>query len=205
MGDCYTLGFVPTLRFLQESEFCADSYKKSFRWDSKLKSPYVYIYKGSHTRMKDPVVRVRVWWMGGTLTPSLPQPVKFPGWKVHAYTPANSIFDGFITNLLSILCSLIEFLSHALVKGKKASTISSLTLLLVIFWVTMRQRISQHAINEKINIRSFGCHCKLVHICTVCTECVQRWQQRHVAQAISQPICFKFTTSVDLDLDAHSN
>ena len=24
-------------------------------------------------------------------TPSLPQPVKFPGWKVHKYTPANNI------------------------------------------------------------------------------------------------------------------
>ena len=37
--------------------------------------------------------------------PSLPQPVKFPGGKVHTYTPANSISDGPITNLLSVLCS----------------------------------------------------------------------------------------------------
>ena len=42
------------------------------------------------------------------LTPSLPQPVKFPGWKVHTYTPANSIFDGPITNLPSIRSVLIE-------------------------------------------------------------------------------------------------
>ena len=33
---------------------------------------------------------------------------KIPGWKVHTYTPANNIFDGPITNLLSILCVLIE-------------------------------------------------------------------------------------------------
>ena len=38
------------------------------------------------------------------LTPSLPQPVKFPGWKVHTYTPPNSICDGTVTNLLPILC-----------------------------------------------------------------------------------------------------
>ena len=45
------------------------------------------------------------------LTPSsLPQPVKFPGCKVHIYTPENSIFDGPITNLPSVLCMLIEVL-----------------------------------------------------------------------------------------------
>ena len=47
------------------------------------------------------------------LTPSLPQPVKFLGWKVHTYTPPNSIFDGHITNLLWILCILIEIFSRA--------------------------------------------------------------------------------------------
>ena len=25
------------------------------------------------------------------VTPSLSQPVKFPGWKMHTYTPANSV------------------------------------------------------------------------------------------------------------------
>ena len=53
------------------------------------------------------------------LTTSLPQPVKSPGWKVHTYTPANSIFDGPITNLLSTLCILIEILSRAQAKGAK--------------------------------------------------------------------------------------
>ena len=32
---------------------------------------------------------------------------------MHAYTPANSIFDGPITNLLLILCILIEIFSRA--------------------------------------------------------------------------------------------
>ena len=54
------------------------------------------------------------------LTPSLPQPAKFPGWKVHAYTPANSLFDGPVTNLLSVQCIWIEFLSRAHVKVWKS-------------------------------------------------------------------------------------
>ena len=54
-----------------------------------------------------------------TLTPSLPQPVKFAGWKVHAYTPANSIFEGPITSLLSILCNLTEILLRAFSGAKK--------------------------------------------------------------------------------------
>ena len=32
---------------------------------------------------------------------------------MHTYTPANSIFDGPITNLLSVLCSSVEVLSRA--------------------------------------------------------------------------------------------
>lgn len=49
------------------------------------------------------------------LTPSLPQPVRFPGSNVHTYTLANSMFDGPITNLLLILSILIEVLpgTHA--------------------------------------------------------------------------------------------
>ena len=49
------------------------------------------------------------------LTPSLPQPVRFPGSKVHTYTLANSMFDGPITNLLLILSILMEVLpgTHA--------------------------------------------------------------------------------------------
>ena len=42
-----------------------------------------------------------------------------PGWKVHTYAPANSIFDGPITDLLSTLCILIEVLSCVCVKGRK--------------------------------------------------------------------------------------
>ena len=38
---------------------------------------------------------------------------------MHTYSPANSIFDGLVTDLLSVLCILIEVLSHARVKGKK--------------------------------------------------------------------------------------
>ena len=50
-----------------------------------------------------------------TLTSSLPQPAKFPGGKVDMYTPADSIFDGPVTNL-STLYILIAILSHAVVK-----------------------------------------------------------------------------------------
>ena len=74
-----------------------------------------------------------------TLTPSLPQPVKFPGGKVDTYppadsifdgpvgtyTPADSIFDGPVTNLLSTLYILIEIPSHALVKWGKVTLMTS--------------------------------------------------------------------------------
>ena len=48
------------------------------------------------------------------LTPSLLQPVKFPGWKMLTYTPANSILDGPIINRL---CILVKVLSRAHTKG----------------------------------------------------------------------------------------
>ena len=60
------------------------------------------------------------WIMNALLTPQLPQPVNFPGWKVHTYTPANSIFEGPITTLLSILCILIEVLLRAHAKREKS-------------------------------------------------------------------------------------
>ena len=50
------------------------------------------------------------------LTPSLPQPVTFPGWKAHTCKLANSTFDDPITNLLLILCILIEVLLGARAK-----------------------------------------------------------------------------------------
>ena len=46
------------------------------------------------------------------LTPSLPQPVKFPGWKVHICTPAYRIISSPITNLLSVLFILAAVLPH---------------------------------------------------------------------------------------------
>ena len=73
------------------------------------------------------------------LTPSLPQRVTFPGWKVHTYTPANSIFYGPVTNLLSVLCILIGILLRAHTQGKKALIISNLTLLSVVFRAMARQ------------------------------------------------------------------
>ena len=47
---------------------------------------------------------------------SLPQPVKFPGWKMHLI---NSIFSGSVTHLLSVLCILPKILSHVSVKKKR--------------------------------------------------------------------------------------
>ena len=56
---------------------------------------------------------------------------------MQAYTPSNSIFDGPVTNLLSILCILTEILSHVRVKGHKSPyDISDLAPLLVVFQVT---------------------------------------------------------------------
>ena len=69
------------------------------------------------------------------LTPSLLQPVKVLGWKVHTCKLANSFFDGPITNLLSILSTFIEILSCARQSWGKALMISSLALVLVFFRV----------------------------------------------------------------------
>ena len=71
------------------------------------------------------------------LTPSLPQRVTFPGWKVHTYTPANSVFDGPVTNLLSVQCILIEILCSCEL-GEKNIMISNSALLLVANRVTAR-------------------------------------------------------------------
>ena len=53
--------------------------------------------------------------------------------------PADSIFDGPVTNLLSTLCILIQILSPAHAKGEKALMISNLALLLFVFPVTAPQ------------------------------------------------------------------
>ena len=62
------------------------------------------------------------------------------------YTPANSIFDGPISNLLSILYIMIEIFSRALAQGggggggrRRAVMISNLGLLSVVFRVMARQ------------------------------------------------------------------
>ena len=76
---------------------------------------YMYIYNIYSC------VEVKVFPSSQSLTSSLPQPVQVPGWKVYTYTPADSIFDGPVTNLLSILCILIEVLSRAHAEGGKPS------------------------------------------------------------------------------------
>ena len=60
-----------------------------------------------------------------------------PGWKVHTYTPANSISGMSVTNLPSILCIFVEVLSHT--RAKQGESINDLALLLVVFWVTAWQ------------------------------------------------------------------
>ena len=52
------------------------------------------------------------------LTPSLPQSVKCLGWKVHSDVPANSILFLPVTNLLSILCILMQSF-HMLMQKRK--------------------------------------------------------------------------------------
>ena len=63
---------------------------------------------------------------------------------MYTYTPANSIFDSPITNLLSILKILVEILSRAHAKGgggggEGALIISNLALLLVALRMMARQ------------------------------------------------------------------
>ena len=49
--------------------------------------------------------------------------------------PANSILDGSITTLLSVLCILVEVLSHAQCdEGEKALMILNLAFLLLLFF-----------------------------------------------------------------------
>ena len=75
------------------------------------------------------------------LTPSLPQPVEFPGWKVHAYKPANSIVDNnctfstahFDRNPFTCSCEGKGSGGGVGEKGGVAFMISDLALLLVVF------------------------------------------------------------------------
>ena len=72
-----------------------------------------YLFVKGHPSWKEHLLRGLV-----PLTPSLSQPVKVPDETV--YTPPNSIPDGPITNLLSILCILIEILSGDQAMGQKS-------------------------------------------------------------------------------------
>ena len=53
------------------------------------------------------------------LNPFTAQPVEISGWKVPTYSPPNSILDGPIGTLLSILCILIKIFSRAHAEGGK--------------------------------------------------------------------------------------
>ena len=58
---------------------------------------------------------------------------------MHACMPANSIFDGPVTDLLALLCILIEILTHSHAKWEKALAISDLAFLFVVFQVSVQQ------------------------------------------------------------------
>ena len=68
-----------------------------------------------------------------SLTPSLPQAVTFPGWKMHGRA-CREYFSGPAAHLFSILCVLMKTLSHANVKRRqKCLKVSDFALLLVVF------------------------------------------------------------------------
>ena len=79
-------------------------------------------------------------------TPSLPQPVKFPASKVHTYPPPNSIFDGPITHLLSILCTLIEIMSGAHARGGEKSL-----MILDFYWLFSECWLGKHG-SERVKV-----------------------------------------------------
>ena len=59
--------------------------------------------------------------------------------SMHTYMPGDSIFDGPVTNLFSMLNILIEIFSCADTKEEKILMASSLAILLVVFRVTAQQ------------------------------------------------------------------
>ena len=82
------------------------------------------------------------------LTPSLPQPVKFPAER-RRDAPVNSIFSGSLTHLLSLLCVSMKILSHASAKRKerkkekKGLRVSNFPLLLNVFkWHRGREGVN---------------------------------------------------------------
>ena len=67
---------------------------------------------------------------------------------MHTYTHPNCMFDGPVTNLLSILSVLIEILSRAHAVGEEALIVSYLALLLVVFRVPARQSMAAKGLME---------------------------------------------------------
>ena len=75
----------------------------------------ITLYKSNHHHHHVFIINFSISVM--SLTPSLPQPVKCPGRKMHR-RPTNSTFSGLITSLPSVLCVFMKFLSRASVKNK---------------------------------------------------------------------------------------
>ena len=119
------------------------------------------------------------WWTGSSFsfewsTHSLPQPVKCPGWKV--LSPTDSCWGFFVFVLVFsrpqyiwqsynkptlVLCILIEVLSRAHVKRWRvgALRISSLALLLVVFWARAQQAWPWKSSIILLDNLSVQCHC----------------------------------------------
>ena len=66
---------------------------------------------------------------------------------MHSRTPANSIFDRPVTNLLLTLRSFIEIFSRAHAKAGKGSMISNLALSLIVFRVIVAASVAVKGLN----------------------------------------------------------
>ena len=80
-------------------------------------------------------MHIYMWEIVAWLTLSLPQPVEFPGWKMHGTdAPANSVFSGRnLTHLLSMLCVFVNSHPSANKKTKKGLRVSNFAHLSVVF------------------------------------------------------------------------
>ena len=86
---------------------------------------------------------------------------------MHTNTPANSIFDGPVTNLLSVVCSLIESFHGLVQRGQKSFTlvVSNLALLLIVFQVRCYKHGSEKVKQkERKKCRLFWGTLKIIHI-----------------------------------------
>ena len=71
---------------------------------------------------------------------------------MHTHTPPNSISDDPVTNLLSLLCILIEILSRADVKGaKKALMVSNLAFFIGRFQTDPAASMAVKGLNRPTN------------------------------------------------------